>query len=159
MNDTSAPDPTMTRIVEAVQLGQTGAAAEARELLTALWDEIGPGGDALHRCTLAHHLADLQDTLDAELRWDERALAAVSELTDERAQRHLPSLEVRAFLPSLYLNLADCHRRLGNPDSAREYLARARAHLAQLPDDPYGEMIRAAVGDFVADDPTDHRRR
>ncbi|MGC4856910.1 hypothetical protein ACLQ24_26945 [Micromonospora sp. DT4] len=159
MNDQSAPDPTMTRIVEAVQLGQTGATAEARELLTALWDEIGPCGDALHRCTLAHHLADLQDTLDAELRWDERALASVSELTDERAQRHLSSLRVRAFLPSLYLNLADCHRRLGNAGQAWEYLAGAREHLARLPIDPYGEMIRAAVRDFVADDPTDHRRR
>ncbi|MGV9213508.1 hypothetical protein ACTFTM_16760 [Micromonospora sp. RB23] len=159
MNDQMAPDPTMTRIVEAVQLGQTGRAAEARELLTALWDEIGPTGDALHRCTLAHHLADLQDTLNAELSWDERALAAVSGLTDERARRHLPSLQVRAFLPSLYLNLADCHRRLGNAGAAREHLARAREHLAQLPDDPYGEMIRASVRDFDADDQTDHRRR
>ncbi|MCF0096986.1 hypothetical protein [Micromonospora sp. MH99] len=149
----------MTRIIEAVQLGHTGAPAQARELLTALWDEIGPAGDALHRCTLAHHLADLQDTLDAELRWDERALAAVSALTDERVKRHLPSLQVQAFLPSLYLNLADCHRRLGNPGPAREYLARAREHLAPLPDDPYGESIRAAVRDFVADDPTDRRRR
>ncbi|MET8255403.1 hypothetical protein [Micromonospora sp. NPDC005197] len=66
MNDQPAPDPTMTRIIEAVQLGQTGAPAQAREL---------------------------------------------------------------------------------------------REHLAQLPDDPYGETIRAAVRDFVADDPTDRRRR
>ncbi|WP_435210084.1 hypothetical protein [Micromonospora sp. bgisy143] len=159
MTDQMAPGPTLTRIVEAVRLGQTGRAAEAREQLTVLWDEIGPAGDALHRCTLAHHLADLQDTPDAELRWDERALAAVSEVTDERARRHLPSLEVRALLPSLYLNLADCHRRLGNPGPAREHLDRAREHLARLPDDPYGEMIRAAVRDFDADDPTDHRRR
>lgn len=159
MNDQPAPDPTMTRIIEAVQLGQTGAPAQARELLTTLWDEIGPAGDALHCCTLAHHLADLQDTTEAELAWDERALAAVSELTAERAQRYLPSLQVQAFLPSLYLNLADCHRRLGNTGPAREYLARAREHLAQLPDDPYGETIRAAVRDFVADDPTDRRRR
>lgn len=159
MTDQIATDPTMTRIVEAVQLGQTGNTAEARDLLTALWDELGPTGDALHRCILAHHLADLQDTLDAELRWDERALAAVSEVTDERAQRHLPTLDVRALLPSLYLNLADCHRRLGHPGPAREHLGRAREHLDRLPDDPYGEMIRAAVRDFDADDPTEHRRR
>ncbi|WP_433111355.1 hypothetical protein [Micromonospora sp. CA-246542] len=159
MNDQMAPDPTMTRVIEAVRLGQTGDTAEARELLTALWDDLGPTGDALHRCTVAHHLADLQDTLDAELSWDEHALVAVSELTDERVRRQVPSLEVRALLPSLHLNLADCHRRLGNAGPAREHLARAREHLDQLPDDPYGEMIRTAVRDFDADDPTDRRGR
>ncbi|MET8359062.1 hypothetical protein [Micromonospora sp. NPDC005171] len=158
MSDQATADPTMTRIIKAVQLGQSGAPARARELLTAVWDELGPTGDALHRCTLAHYLADLQDTTEAELAWDERALAAVSELTDERAQEYLPSLQVQAFLPSLYLNLADCHRRLGNVRLAREHLARAREHLVRLPEDPYGESIRAAVSDFVEDDPTDRRR-
>ncbi|RAO16696.1 hypothetical protein MED15_03744 [Micromonospora noduli] len=158
MTDQATVDPTMARIIEAVQLGQSGAPARARELLTALWDELGPTGDALHRCTLAHYLADLQENTEAELAWDERALAAVSDLTDERAQRYLSSLQVQAFLPSLYLNLADCHRRLGNVGPAREHLARAREHLVRLPDDPYGESIRDAVRDFVADDPTDRRR-
>ncbi|WP_433133942.1 hypothetical protein ACQPWW_17230 [Micromonospora sp. CA-240977] len=158
MDDQPTPDPTMTRIIEAVQLGQSGRQAQARELLSALWDEIGPTGDPLHRCTLAHYLADLQDTTEAELSWDERALAAVSDLTDERAKRYLSSLQVQAFLPSLYLNLADCHRRLGNTALAAEHLSRVRAYLGQLPDDPYGESIRAAVRDFRVDDPTDLRR-
>ncbi|MEU5781556.1 hypothetical protein [Micromonospora lupini] len=158
MNDQPTPDPTMTRIGEAVQLGRSGQKVRARTALTALWDEIGDGGDAFHRCTLAHYLADLQDTTEAELRWDERALAAVSDLTDERAQRYLSSLQVRAFLPSLHLNLADCHRRLGNAARARKHLAGAREHLAHLPDDAYGEAIRAAVRDFAADDPTDAGR-
>ncbi|MEU8183725.1 hypothetical protein AB0B85_10120 [Micromonospora sp. NPDC049044] len=158
MDDQQTADPTMARIIEAVQLGQSGRPARARELLSALWDEIGPGGDPLHRCTLAHYLADLQDTTEAELGWDERALAAVSDLTDERARRYLPSLQVQAFLPSLFLNLADCHRRLGQPAQAREYLARAGEQVAHLPDDPYGATIRAAVRDFTADDPTDLRR-
>ncbi|MEU1240397.1 hypothetical protein ABZ388_08555 [Micromonospora parva] len=159
MTEQPTADPTMTRIIEAVHLGHGGAPAEARALLTALWDDIGPTGDALHRCTLAHHLADLQDSTEAELSWDERALAAVSELTDERAQRYLSALQVQAFLPSLHLNLADCHRRLGNVAAAREHLARARENLRLLPDDPYGESIRVAVRDFVEDDPTDHRRQ
>ncbi|MGC5285466.1 hypothetical protein [Micromonospora sp. DT231] len=158
MDDQPTPDPTMTRIGEAVQLGRSGQKGPARDALTALWDEIGPTGDAFHRCTLAHYLADLQDTTEAELTWDERALAAVSDLTDERAQRYLSSLQVQAFLPSLHLNLADCHRRLGNPAQAREHLARAGEHLAYLPADAYGEAIRAAIRDFAADDPTDARR-
>ena len=157
MTDQATADPTMTRIIEAVQLGQSGAPARARELLTALWDELGPTGDALHRCTLAHYLADLQDTTEAELTWDEQALAAVSDLTDERAQRYLSSLQVQAFLPSLYLNLADCHgasvtsARPGNTSTepASTWSGYRPTRTAD---------IRAAVRDFVEDDPTDRRR-
>lgn len=143
MDDQPTPDPTMTRIIEAVQLGDR---TRGRELLTALWDEIGPTGDALHRCTLAHYLADLQDTADAELVWDERALAAVADLTDDRAQTYHHALQVRAFLPSLHLNLADVHRRLGNATGAHAHLATARSLVGQLPNDPYGDLVRAGIG-------------
>ncbi|TNH26844.1 hypothetical protein FHG89_19875 [Micromonospora orduensis] len=145
MNDQSTPDPTMTRIVEAVQLGPSGDPTRARDLLTALWDEIGPTGDALHRCTLAHHLADLQDTAAAELVWDERALAAVADLTDDRAQRYDRTLQVRGFLPSLHLNLADVHRRLGDTTRARAHLGTARDLVASLPADQYGDLIRSGI--------------
>ncbi|MET7707819.1 hypothetical protein [Micromonospora sp. NPDC005413] len=145
MDDQPTPDPTMTRIIEAVHLGQSGAPVQARELLSTLWDEIGPTGDALHRCTLAHYLADLQDTADAELVWDERALAAVADLTDDRARQHDDALRVQGFLPSLHLNLADVHRRLSNTTLARAHLSTARTLVAQLPADQYGDLIRAGI--------------
>ncbi|WP_406069651.1 hypothetical protein [Micromonospora sp. NBC_01638] len=145
MDDQPTPDPTMTRIIEAVQLGQSGARPQARELLTSLWDEIGPTGDALHRCTLAHYLADLQDAAETELVWDERALAAVADLTDDRARHYHHTLQVQGFLPSLHLNLADVHRRLGHAGPAREHLATARMRVAQLPDDQYGDLVRAGI--------------
>ncbi|MBM0231029.1 hypothetical protein JNW91_03540 [Micromonospora sp. STR1_7] len=145
MDDQPTPDPTMKRIIEAVQLGQSGAPVQARESLSALWDEIGPTGDALHRCTLAHYLADLQDTAEAELVWDERALAAVADLTDDRAQQYHSALQVRAFLPSLHLSLADVHRRLGNSTRARAYLVTARSLAVQLPTDQYGDLVRAGI--------------
>ncbi|MCO1593625.1 hypothetical protein M8C17_00395 [Micromonospora sp. RHAY321] len=145
MDDQPTPDPTMTRIIEAVQLGQSGTPVQARELLSTLWDEIGPTGDALHRCTLAHYLADLQDTAEAELVWDERALAAVADLTDERARQHHHALQVRGFLPSLHLNLADVHRRLGHTTRARAHLATARSLAEDLPADQYGDLVRAGI--------------
>ncbi|MGI5520913.1 hypothetical protein ACQEUX_08150 [Micromonospora sp. CA-259024] len=145
MDDQPTPDPIMARIIEAVQLGQSGASTQARELLSTLWDEIGPAGDALHRCTLAHHLADLQDTADAELVWDERALAAVADLTDDRAQRYHHALQVQGFLPSLHLNLADVHRRLNNTTRARAHLATARSLVTRLPADQYGDLVRAGI--------------
>ena len=86
----SAPDETMAEIVAAVELGRGGAQAEARQRLTDLWERVGPDGDPLHRVTLAHFLADLQDDVRRRLgdlsgarRHLARAEASVDELTDD----------------------------------------------------------------------------
>ncbi|MFF0379209.1 hypothetical protein [Actinoplanes missouriensis] len=135
----------MAAIGAAVEQGRAGDRAEARDSLTRLWESVGENGDALHRCSIAHYLADLQDTVADELAWDQRALAAVTDLDDERARRFDESLQVRAFLPSLHLNLADAYRRAGRPDEARHHLAAAAVGLDLLPDDEYGSMIRTGV--------------
>jgi hypothetical protein len=44
-------------------------------------------------------------------------------------------------MPSLYLSLADDHRRLGDADRAHEFLDRARATAGALGDDPYGALV------------------
>ena len=137
------PDPIMTRIGEAMALGQRAERAAAREGFAGIWADIGAeDGDPLHRCALAHSMADVQDDVREELRWDERALAAADELTDERAAQGGVPGGVAGFYPSLHLNLAECHRKLGEPDRAREHLARGRAAVGALPDDGYGRMIR-----------------
>ncbi|GAB7037738.1 hypothetical protein JCM9533A_15870 [Catenuloplanes niger JCM 9533] len=135
----------MAAIGAAVERGRSGDRAGARESLTRLWDAVGEHGDALHRCSIAHYLADLQDTVADELTWDRRALAAVTDLDDERARHFHDSLRVRAFLPSLHLNLADAYRRAGEPAEARVHLSAAATDLAALPDDDYGSMIRAGI--------------
>ena len=141
----SASDETMAEIVAAVELGRGGARAEARRRLTDLWERVGPDGDPLHRVTLAHFLADLQDDVRAELRWDERALAAAGDLTDERAQQYDAALRVRGLLPSLHLNLADCLRRLGDASGARQHLAAAVSSVDELADDDYGRLVRTGL--------------
>ncbi len=142
----STGEPTMADIAAAVQAGRDGRRAEAREALTALWDRLGPDGDRLCRVTLAHFLADLQDDAREELAWDERALAAVAALTDDRAHQHHAGLQVRAFLPSLHLNLADVHRRLGNVPAARDHLAAAEVSAPDLPSGDYGDLVRSGLG-------------
>jgi hypothetical protein len=142
-------DETLTRIAAAVERGRSGEPGPARAELIALWAEIGPTGDPFHRCTLAHYLADLEESAEAELGWDNRALAAATELTDERVQRHDATFRVQAFLPSLHLNLADVHRRLADQELARQHLTAARDLLHLLPEDAYGAMVRAGV-DHVA---------
>jgi hypothetical protein len=139
-------DDVMGRVTAVVRRGQAGDRAAARRELTAIWAEVErSGGDAFHRCVIAHFLADLQDDLQDELAWDERALAAVAGVTDERAQEYHPSLEVRGFLPSLYLSLADDHRRLGDAARAHEFLALARGTIDALADDAYGGLVRSGL--------------
>ena len=139
-------DDVMARIVAAVELGRSGEPAAARHALQTLWDEIGGNdGDAFHRCVLAHFMADLQDDAQAELRWDELALQAAAAVTDERAQEYDASLQVRGLMPSLYLSLADDHRRLGEMQRAQEFLDQARSVRDVLGDDPYGTMIKSAM--------------
>ncbi|WP_410585888.1 hypothetical protein [Amycolatopsis sp. lyj-23] len=139
-------DDVMARVTAAVQRGQAGERASARVELETMWTEVERGGgDDFHRCVIAHFLADLQENQQDELRWDERALAAVDGVTDERAQEFDGSLRVRGFMPSLYLSLADDHRRLGDAGRAREFFEKARATADALGDDAYGGLVKGIL--------------
>lgn len=143
-------DPTMDSILDAVTEGRRGNAEHARTQLLELWKAIGVSGDPLHRCTLAHHLADLYSEPAQSLAWDVRALDAADVVTEQRVQMHDFGLHVAGFYPSLHLNLADNYRRLGSFDAARGHLEAARDHLPALASDAYGEMIRAALDEVAA---------
>ncbi|MFJ8082708.1 hypothetical protein ACIQ6Y_19035 [Streptomyces sp. NPDC096205] len=142
----AAPDAVMTRIGQVVMLHHAGDREEARDRFLTLWAEIGEDGDPLHRCTLAHYMADTQDDPDAELAWDLRALTAAEELTDDRLASHEGAPAVRALYPSLHLNLAADYVKLARPDAARTHLTRARLAAESLADDGYGDGVRAAIG-------------
>lgn len=136
-------DLTIIRIGQAVQLGHQGEREAARLQFAEIWDEIGgEQGDPLHRCTLAHAMADVQDDVREELLWDQRALAAADLLTDARMTQAGVSLPVAGLYPSLHLNLSECYRKLGDLDRAREHLQHAHATIGVLGDDGYGQLIR-----------------
>ncbi|MEU6564965.1 hypothetical protein [Nocardia nova] len=140
-------DPTMAAITAAVERGRAGEIDRARVDLTELWAAIGPSGDAFHRCTLAHFLADLQPDPAQALVWDIRALDAAEALTDARVRDHHDDLRIAGFHPSLRLNIADNFRRLGSFDAAADQLEAARQQLGALSDDAYGRGIRQAIDD------------
>lgn len=143
------PDAMMTRIGQAVMLHHGGDREEARGRFLGLWAEIGEDGDPMHRCTLAHYMADTQDDPSDELAWDLRALSAAEELSDERVAevvQHEGALAVRALYPSLHLNLAADYVKLDRPEAARTHLRRARGAADALGDDSYGDGVRAAIG-------------
>lgn len=145
------PDAVMSRIGEGIALRERGERAAARELFAEVWSEIGgEQGDPFHRCALAHSMADVQDDVHDELRWDLRALAAADLITDERAARGGVDGSVAGFYPSLHLNLAECYRKLGDVDRAREQVDRGRRSIADLPSNGYGQMITNGL-DRLAD--------
>lgn len=149
----ASEDAVMTRIGQAVILLHAGDREEARNRLGAIWSEIGEEGDSLHRCTLAHYLADAQDDPAEELAWDLRALTAAhgpaaGAAPDEgipAGRTAEPRRAMRVFYPSLHLSLAADYVKLRRPDAARVHLARARAATGALSDDGYGNGVRAAI--------------
>ncbi|MFE2293105.1 hypothetical protein [Streptomyces sp. NPDC059452] len=143
--EASSEDAVMTRIGQAVMLLHGGDREEARNRFGLLWTELGADGDALHRCTLAHYLADTQDDPGDELAWDLRALTAAEGLSGERPDGHRDSRAVQAFYPSLHLNLAADYLKLQRPDAARIHLRQARDAADVLDDDGYGGGVRAAI--------------
>jgi hypothetical protein len=133
----TAADAVLTRIGQVVMLHHAGDREEARRRLLDLWAEIGEHGEPLHRCTLAHYLADTQDDPCDELAWDLRALSAADEAEGAAG--------LRGFYPSLHLNLAADYVKLGRTEAARSHLHRARGTAAALGDDGYGDGVRAAI--------------
>ncbi|RII13988.1 hypothetical protein DSC45_22045 [Streptomyces sp. YIM 130001] len=142
----ASKDAVMARAGQAVMLHRAGDREEARNRFLALWEEVGEAGDPLHRCTIAHYLADTQDDPADELDWDLRALAAAERLAEARAEEeHHQSLALRAFYPSLHVNLAADYLKLGKETEARVHLTASRAAFGSLVDDAHGDGIRNAV--------------
>ncbi|MFD4754284.1 hypothetical protein [Streptomyces sp. NPDC058426] len=145
----ASPDPTMEAIGQAVTEGRTGNTLSARQKLLNLWSVIGVTGDPLHRCSVAHYLADLYEDPAQALAWDVRALDAAGAMTEQRAQKHHASLSIAGFYPSLHLNLADNYRRLGSFDAATDHINAAKEHAPNLRQDAYGALLRTAVDEVA----------
>jgi hypothetical protein len=142
------------QIREGIRLREAGKPGEARELLTALWAEVGAADDAFARCFLAHSLADVQDDPREELRWDVTALDAGEAVTEaEAAERHVPGGR-RGLMPSLHLNLAESYLRVGEGEHACDHFRRGLEFVPFLGDDDYGNGIRDAFDTYAAQHPT-----
>lgn len=139
-------DAVMARIGRGIELSQGGERVAARALFAEIWADIGEErGDPLHRCALAHSMADVQDDPREELAWDLRALQAAESVTDERAAAAGVAGPVAGFYPSLHLNLGECYRKLGDVDLARKHLDRGRAAAGALADDGYAAMVTGGL--------------
>ena len=139
-------DSTMAEVGRGLALSHGGEHDAARRVFETLWEDVGgDGGDPLHRCAVAHAMADVQDDPADELVWDLRALAAADLISDRRAAQAGMTASVASLYPSLHLNLAECYRKLGRQEPAREHLRRGLAAAGALPDDGYGRMVRGGL--------------
>ncbi len=134
-------DEVLISVGAALEAAGRGDCAGARTRLEALWNHVGVDGDPLHRCAIAHTLADTQDNPEDELVWDERALEAAQSVDAERMQLAGMPGSPRSLLPSLQLNLADVLMRLGRLDDAASHVELGEAELDFLPADGYSTMI------------------
>lgn len=130
-------------ILDAIKLTFVGRSDTARAALEACWARTGPD-DAGHRCVIAHYLADQQETLDDEIDWDEKALAAFEGVGDAELSV-IGVASTAGFEPSLRLNLGDGYLRAGRLPEARAQVDRARAFAHHLAPEGYGAMVRSGI--------------
>jgi hypothetical protein len=83
--------------------------ADARALSLQAFEAVQDDFDA---CIAAHYVARYQEDPQSVLEWNETALRHAQRVGDE---------SVRAFYPSLYVNLGHAHEVLGNLAEARRY--------------------------------------
>jgi hypothetical protein len=134
------PDDGSAQIAAAMALAHVGRREEAAGLFLEVWSRL-PDGQRVNRLTVAHTMADLQDDPRDELAWDLVALGIADQLSDEELTRAGVGVSTQSLYPSLHLNVAEAHRKVGDLDAARVHCAKGRAALAVLDGDPYGGML------------------
>ncbi|CAM01190.1 ClpX C4-type zinc finger protein [Saccharopolyspora erythraea NRRL 2338] len=133
-------DPIMATIAQVQQAALQGRREQAASAYERLWSQV-EHGRPLHRVSVAHYMADLQDGPAEELRWDERALEAAAEVTPQHADAS-PVAPLRA---SLHVNAARALHELGRGEDARRQLEAARQTERMLPEDGYGRLVRSRI--------------
>ena len=112
-------------VLEAVGQAVNGQSEAAKAALEKCWDETVEE-DHAQRCVLAHYLADQQENLQSETRWDEQALTEFTHLQDgDLAAIGVPS--TAGFAPSLHLNLGDDYLRAGRAQDAEDQVLRVKS--------------------------------
>jgi len=110
-----------------------GRKKEALELFQQAWNEAR---NDFEKFTSAHYIARHQETTLEKLKWDETALRLALKIDDDN---------VKGAFPSLYLNIAKCFEDLNDFTNARENYQSALCHIALLPDNGYGNLIKAGI--------------
>jgi tetratricopeptide (TPR) repeat protein len=116
-------NPVVKLCLEGAEAEFQGRVEDARALYRRAWDAAR---DDYEACVAAHYVARRQESAEVAHRWNEEALRRAEAAGDER---------VRAFFPSLYVNLGHSHERLGHlAEAAHCYELAAELGLVHRPD-------------------------
>ncbi|MGP8300478.1 hypothetical protein ACTPOK_21640 [Streptomyces inhibens] len=127
--------PVVRLCVEGMQAEAEGRAEEARGRFQRAWDIAS---DDYEACIAAHYLARHQNSPEETLRWNQECLDRADRVGDER---------VRGFYPSLYVNMGQAYRKLGQPALAHTYFVRAAERVTDAPEGQYGDWNRFAIAE------------
>jgi hypothetical protein len=129
-----------------------GDPAAASALFAQAWAARRDDYDA---AIAAHFVARHQPTPEATLHWNALAVEHAERVGDDR---------VTDLMPSLYLNLGDSYRLVGNVEQAEQAAARALALLETLPVGGYRDFVEFGVRRLIerlrgAEQPTSRAER
>jgi tetratricopeptide (TPR) repeat protein len=118
---------------DGMSLEGQGNLVEAKQLFLKAWTESVTD---FEKFTSAHYVARHQDLVVEKLKWDETALTFALKIEE-------PAM--KAYYPSLYLNIGKCYEDLNNFTEAREHYQKALSYFEYLPEDGYGKMIKSGI--------------
>ncbi len=110
-----------------------GNTEEARRLYVQAWNEAA---NDFEKFTAAHYVARQQASAPGKLTWDLTALTLALKINTDI---------IKESLPSLYLNVAKCYEDMNDLTNARENYQQALSFSVSLPDNGYGNMIKAGI--------------
>ena len=116
-----------------MELEGQGKSEEASKHFKEAWDCATTD---VEKFTAAHYVARHQKGIADKLKWDKRALTHALNLNDE---------SVKDTLSSLYLNIGKCYEDLRDFDNAKSNYHAALSFATYLPDNGYGNMIKAGI--------------
>lgn len=130
-------------ILEAVGLALGGDREAGLAALMTCWEGTRES-DHAQRCVIAHDVADLQASLEGEVRWDHVALAEHAHVADADLTP-VGIVSAAGMAPSLHLNLGDGYLRQGRLREAEAELETGLQRQHVLPADGYGGMVRSGL--------------
>jgi rifampin ADP-ribosylating transferase len=107
--------------------------AEAAQVFAEAWEMATTD---LEKFTAAHYVARHQNSVSDKLKWDETALHHALNMRDTA---------MKGVLPSLYLNVGKGYEDLNDWHNAQNNYQAALSCMHFLPDDGYGNMIKAGI--------------
>ncbi len=129
-------NPVVTLCAEGIAAEMAGRVAEAAALYRQAWEIRSDDYDA---CIVAHYMARVQSGAPEVLRWNQVALDHADAVADPE--------RVKAFYPSLHLNLGKSYEDMGNAAEARKFYELAERGAANQPDGRLTDMVRRGAAE------------